>query len=1017
MAITMRNSNRKNDQRVLQLVGYHSAYDNDPHLLTGTWGKLKERCSQPDEYPYRSEYSSSQTKLLSFGISFALYPDDPKYRRCEESVTGMRGIILDLEQKEPGKFPSVIQVRRVLSGTEFFGFTTNQHQPGDPRFRVLVPYDRPISKDQHRLVHAYFAEQLPGVLDHCVSSFSQMAFLPYIPDKRIRHFKTFEGKGKFFDPAFILQNADQYRHLVRKPKPATTRKKRQVRAPVTLPPVDIKGLGISKYLRHLIKSGDASSFDGDRSRLVCSVVLGLTRQVRSISDETMAGILLNPRYGISQRYIDSHRDARWVLDDVARIRDKYGGWIIEGIEPHYPPLETLSLAQGQAELAKAIRAALTGRFPCVAIGASAGIGKTHSYLEEIAKRKPGQGLVEIYVPRHELAEELQSKLRLRNPKLAVTVIRGRDRTVPGTDDLLCRRSHLVKQLHQSGSGLPVYQTLCRKEGIKCPYFDHCHYLGQFKRADDVRIYVHSHLPLPRQSQDKNIPDIAIIDESFFDTLLDIKVYNLSQLRYAHISHELKQALLESLRKGKPLFKLLGKAVGDIKEYLSTEESGLPRTGTFIDPNMEDYQIKKQLQQSRCYPMETRLLAALQAEYDHLSTLDPQNPRRQYSLTVRKNGQGKFAICQRKEIDRFSYFKNGQERQIPVLYVDADLDPSIASIFLGKLKVKTIQVERNAHIVQCYSTTNAKRRFDKNQASSDQDLESIKAHRKATNQLVKHYLKTHKGKGMLIVGYKDIMKLDLKSQKQQDSDSQSQSKVGLVYFGNLRGIDKHKDKDLCIVVGRHQLPVDALENKAAALWWDSPEPLNLPGELVPEIRGYSVRYGRRCGVRVMVHPDPRVQLVHEQTRECETLQAIDRIRATQSKHPKTIVILSNVPLPLVVDELISYQDIVRPDKIEQLLASYRKHVVPLSPEFLFEQHPELFGGVDAAKKTVSRFKQEHFHDGQGIYEKNGHRYRLFAYRIAGEKGRPKACLADATLLPKDIILELQRLHGVMKVLAT
>src|SRR3954451_1720467 len=138
-----------------------------------------------------------------------------------------------------------------------------------------------------------------------------------------------------------------------------------------------------------------------------------------------------------------------------------------------------------------------------------------------------------------------------------------------------------------------------------------------------------------------------------------------------------------------------------------------------------------------------------------------------------------------------------------------------------------------------------------------------------------------------------------------------------WFGNIRGIDRYKDFDTVIVAGRQQPPPYAVEATARALFATDPEPLRWletdeTGDVKwsTEARGYTVKDGSQVGVEIERHPDDRVQRVLELTRESETAQAIDRLRLIHRTTPARVYLLSNLPVDVEVDRLVTLSDLMR-----------------------------------------------------------------------------------------------------------
>jgi len=108
----------------------------------------------------------------------------------------------------------------------------------------------------------------------------------------------------------------------------------------------------------------------------------------------------------------------------------------------------------------------------------------------------------IFVPRHQLAEELREVIegafRKRGEQISVPILRGREN---GGEEgnAPCRRWREARELARKG--LPIYTNLCqrRSEGqaSQCPYFAGCEYIQTRQAAycSPFMILVHSHLGL------------------------------------------------------------------------------------------------------------------------------------------------------------------------------------------------------------------------------------------------------------------------------------------------------------------------------------------------------------------------------------------------------------------------------------------------------------------------------------------------------------------------------------------
>jgi hypothetical protein len=108
----------------------------------------------------------------------------------------------------------------------------------------------------------------------------------------------------------------------------------------------------------------------------------------------------------------------------------------------------------------------------------------------------------IFVPRHQLAEELRGVIERafqeRGERIAVPILRGRAND--GEEGKApCRRWREVREL--TGKGLLIYTNLCERRAVgqssQCPHFTGCQYIQTRQAAygSPFVILVHSHLGL------------------------------------------------------------------------------------------------------------------------------------------------------------------------------------------------------------------------------------------------------------------------------------------------------------------------------------------------------------------------------------------------------------------------------------------------------------------------------------------------------------------------------------------
>jgi acyl carrier protein phosphodiesterase len=116
--------------------------------------------------------------------------------------------------------------------------------------------------------------------------------------------------------------------------------------------------------------------------------------------------------------------------------------------------------------------------------------------------------------------------------------------------------------------------------------------------------------------------------------------------------------------------------------------------------------------------------------------------------------------------------------------------------------------------------------------------------------------------------------------------------------------------------------------------------------------------------ISVHPDLLVQAVVEQSREAEMVQAIDRLRLIHTKTRKTAYILCNIPLDLLVDELVTWKQLAGDHRLSDALAECDERgwdALPLAPRELSRLFPNLWGSGKAAERWLEKNPPEPYRD--------------------------------------------------------
>jgi hypothetical protein len=575
----------------------------------------------------------------------------------------------------------------------------------------------------------------------------------------------------------------------------------------------------------------------------------------------------------------------------------------------------------------------------------AGFGKTVSVLKKIALSVHLPW--EIYVPTHALAEECKQTLLRLNPALRVAAIKGRDHPHDEVSKM-CKKHLQASALTKAG--LSVFPLLCLKSAgktsppIKCDSYEQCPYIAQFASAN-IYIYTHAHLTLERHILEKRVPYGVVIDESFFPVCIDILTFPASLLSHPHLPDAAKplcKSLEDAIKSAPETIRSIMRQAWE-NEQLGEAYRALRTRSSHIHPAMTETEISASLEEIQTlHPIRTlidNLLRSMRCSHA------PQ------SVTFNHN-TGEITVFHRKDISRrfappHRYGPSGPPPKLILL--DASASPILSDLFFADLRTEEIRIPRHARVTQCYSTRCATTSIVPAKNSDRTAKRKAQQRLKDIQFLLERLVRTHPK--VLVVGPSAVVG---NPASKTDALLTCPENAEFAHFNALRGIDRWKDSDAILVIGRNQPPIKAMEDTARALFFDAREPLSLGHKRWSEcLRGYRYKHGK-MGVSVECHPDPRLQAVLEQFRELESLQAIDRMRLIHNTEPKNIYLLSNLPLDIDVDELRTWDELVHGgNRIEQAFNRQENGVLPLNAKWLAANYPDLWPTEAAAKKDIGR----------------------------------------------------------------
>lgn len=954
----------------------------------------------PEVKPYTLRFYENQTKdeqrKLKDGIGYSLatygtYIKKKSYRNAD-NVIKVFGVSIDIDNEN--KFISKDEIHKAFGEYLYLLYTTHSSSVEVPRFRLVLFFDEPINAERYNDIFAYCNEKLGLTADLRARDVSRLSFYPSCPNDQVDNYWHKVNLGILFDTSIVPVIPIT---KTKKSKSKTEKVSATSECP-EIKQVDVHKLRISKDLKALILDGDVGQVFYSKSEYVHYCVTNLMREdvdLYKIFSIFCANEKLRERYFSEQD----------IWNDIVRIADKekknrYG--VVIGTEPFYPKQHyekpTAICKKIHDLISSYIQNQKTECTEQLGIKASAGIGKTKVVIDNIIKLvNDDNAYIEVYLPSHKLAKSFKERINetKEGEVIKVQIIYGRT-----SEDVENPEEHCIKRTSAntlSKSGLTVPSLLCsNKDGTQlCYKFKECNYRKQYKNTKSVSIYVHQHLFLPRNFEEKKRkPDLIVIDESFWKVGLDSTKILVKHVERLEVPKEIKNAL----HSYKPYEYLAN--FDNPQQYVEEELLKLiakqnALAGKLTPESLPD-KANEISKDCRRFAKGIKLLQTMLSDYERMAEhKDPiflyLQERKQSFNSTESEYIAWNCIEKRKEIIRTKWQTDDEELLLPTVYIDADLDQTIASKYFNNLRTKEFYAERHGEIWQLASTTNSIRVLKKEGSKS---LIRAQKHINYFCKVFKYY-NNPKKKNVLLITYKELLDDNWLKVPQNCTD---------IHFGGFRGIDLYKEYDACIVIGRLQVPIDAIERYGIGLWHDSEKLLILHKVFKPDI-GYRIKNNKKLGIPVLFPVDERLQVLARQLRECETLQGIDRLRLLHSELKRPILILSNIPLDLDVDQIMFNS--ISELKINKILE--KNDVISLIPAKLFQEYAKHFSSEDDAQQVVHRWKELYLND-EGIARVHNRSFKQTRYSFNPKGGRPPYCLHRAKLSKNEIISKLQEIHG-------
>lgn len=553
-----------------------------------------------------------------------------------------------------------------------------------------------------------------------------------------------------------------------------------------------------------------------------------------------------------------------------------------------------------------------------------GQDRKESDLREIRKAVGRVGRVTFSVPTQKLADEVVERARAYG--LTAEPWRGRNRRderwkgeAETPEAFMCHRKELVNEA--IALGVPASSICSSNPKVKCPEYDVCGYQLQKHDCQRADIVVVPHAALAHEMPSINVRDTLIIDESFWQTMLDEQTpLGLGTLKrwVGEADDELKDSYLKlyewalGLNEG-PV------AVADLVKVLGATEKII--TGLKYDGDAAPGVNPKTGQRSGFFAhwgISSIRKALTEGQYDK----DVHKKRwlckqvskgifaKGYHTTwVRKDENDALVVRWVNPIRKGWQGKN-------TLLIDASLDVEINKLFFKGYDIKvTKPLFASAPHVMVTQVSDKPFGIRHFMDAADEPIDSAVHEAWALVRLI-----SLRGSSVTFCQQKlegEISRLGLGP----NGD--------IAHYNDIRGIDKWKDVKSVISIGRPSPPPLVIESIAEHL---TGEPVTTPAKknggkgdgfswFASVNTGLLLADGSGYPVKVDVHPDAMTERVRRQIVDEEVGQAIERGRGVNrtADNPVHYFIFGNTPTRLPVDQVLHWDD-VRPGRLERMAAS-------------------------------------------------------------------------------------------------
>lgn len=660
--------------------------------------------------------------------------------------------------------------------------------------------------------------------------------------------------------------------------------------------------------------------------------------------------------------------------------------------------------------------------PHIAIKTTTGIGKSDLGRQAIARfviEAKSRGLphrVLHPVPTHRLADEARSKMP---DGVTAAVWQGREGIKLGTDQPMCSNIEAVKAALRIGA--EVESTVCKHKEAHCPFYETCHYQAQKGPAQkaDVVFAAHEILFQMVKALSKNF-GLVVVDEGFwqdgitgtrlatdrldhelgafpvrnpFGTKLDDETTHLRDLI------ERLQGALADMPDGyvrrAPLIKaglLPATNYEDSSSSIARKLEWRRKVESEMQPGASDEEWKEAVKQFGFIGQLPARAAMWRALEDLIAGSDNATGRLILETSTTETGTVRWlrVIGHRDIVQPLA--------SLPIIHADATPPLDLVRNYLPNLQLACdLEIEApHMRVTQVTGTPVGKsalvpkppgeRKGKRRGAWTETGEEAEERVTRKRQRLVDACEHLAKGRRGLVITYKDI-----------ERDFEGIKGVEVAHFGAIEGIDRWRDVDVVVIIGRPLPRPDDIERMAAAI---TGQPV-IAGKVVKQDR--EIRPGHP--IQCLTYTTPEAEMVRQAVTEAAVVQAVGRARGvnrTKDCPVEVYLILDDTVVPgQRVDEVVELADI-EPGAIDHMIA---RGLVPQFPTDALRLYPHLFSSRSAAKMAYRRagLRMQRGPDGLNVVTSLNRNISIkgcdhvpcvaFLYQPVGRGQLPRFCIAD------------------------